>query len=139
MCGRKLLNDVCRWDPPKTTPPILQEAVHRQPRMPGHDTGGASLRRRQSGVCRGVAAADIPSKVTAAILNSQVGVVADIDPSSLPTVTDPVSPTSATATPGRRISPRLAFNLEVENEAVIRGDATLLAASITGPARWTCK
>jgi hypothetical protein len=60
-------------------------------------------------------------------------VVADIDPASLPSVTiDPevagISARLATPEGAQDLAASLAFNLEVEQEAVIRGDATLLAA-----------
>jgi hypothetical protein len=82
----------------------------------------------------GVAAANIPSRLAVdAIPTVEAGVVADIDPASLPTVTiDPevagISARLATPAGAQDLAATLAFNLEVENEAVIRGDATLLAA-----------
>jgi hypothetical protein len=80
----------------------------------------------------GVVVANIPSRIPDVdALDS--GMVADIDPASLPTVTiDPevagISARLATPEGAQDLAARLAFNLEVEKEAAIRGDATLLAA-----------
>jgi hypothetical protein len=83
----------------------------------------------------GVVVANIPSRVpdVDALPTLESGVVADIDPASLPSVTiDPevagISARLATPEGAQDLAASLAFNLEVEQEAVIRGDATLLAA-----------
>jgi hypothetical protein len=83
----------------------------------------------------GVAVASIPSRVPGAdgVPTLESGVGADIDPVSLPTVTiDPevagISARLATPEGAQDLAASLAFNLEVENEAAIRGDATLLPA-----------
>ena len=83
----------------------------------------------------GVVVANIPSRVpdVDALPTLESGVVAEIDPASLPSVTiDPevagISARLATPEGAQDLAASLAFNLEVEKEAVIRGDATLLAA-----------
>jgi hypothetical protein len=83
----------------------------------------------------GVVAANIPSRVpdVLALPTLESGVAADIDPASLPLVTiDPavagISARLATREGAQDLAASLAFNLEVEKEAAIRGDATLLAA-----------
>jgi hypothetical protein len=83
----------------------------------------------------GVVVANIPSRVPAvdALPTLESGVLAEIDPASLPTVTiDPevagISARLATPVGAQDLAASLAFNLEVEKEAAIRGDATLLTA-----------
>jgi hypothetical protein len=83
----------------------------------------------------GVAVANIPSRVPGvdALPTLESGVLAEIDPASLPSVTiDPevagISARLATPEGAQDLAASLAFNLEVENEAAIRGDATLLTA-----------
>ena len=105
----------------------------------GTDVGAKTVATRALGVLAaavvfagGVVVANIPSRV-ADVDALESGMVADIDPASLPTVTiDPevagISATLATPEGAQDLAARLAFNLEVEKEAAIRGDATLLAA-----------
>ena len=83
----------------------------------------------------GVAAAGIPSRVPGvdALPTLDSDVLAGIDPASLPIVTiDPevagISARLATPEGAQDLAAQLAFNLEVESEAAMRGDATLLAA-----------
>jgi len=83
----------------------------------------------------GVVVANIPSRVpdVDALPTFDSAGVADIDPASLPTVTiDPevagISARLATPQGAQDLAASLAFNLEVEKEAAVRGDATLLAA-----------
>ncbi|HVE20206.1 MAG TPA: hypothetical protein VNB52_14020, partial [Ilumatobacteraceae bacterium] len=83
----------------------------------------------------GVVVANIPSRVpdVDALPTLESGVVAEIDPASLPSVTiDPevagISARLATPEGAQDLAATLAFNLEVEQEAAIRGDATLLPA-----------
>jgi hypothetical protein len=83
----------------------------------------------------GLVVANIPSRVPGvdALPTLESGAFADIDPASLPSVTiDPevagISARLATPEGAQDLAASLAFNLEVEQEAVIRGDATLLTA-----------
>jgi hypothetical protein len=83
----------------------------------------------------GVAAANIPSGVPHADvqLALDAGTVADIDPASLPTVTiEPdvagISASLAAPAGAQDLAASLAFNLEVESEAIVTADATLLPA-----------
>ena len=83
----------------------------------------------------GVAAANIPSRVPGidALPTLEPDVVGDVDPASLPAVTiDPevagISAGLATPAGAQELAVTLAFNLEVEHEAAVRGDATLLGA-----------
>ena len=109
----------------------------------GHTEGGARTTAVRVIMALGAAAvfagavvvANVPSTVpdVGALPTFESGVLADIDPASLPSVTiDPeiagISARLATPEGARDLAATLAFNLEVEKEAAMRGDASLLAA-----------